>query len=79
MEYYNSRRFYEQTIQQREGRQDFGFSSNGGWIVCRHSGRYCPTGLAIAELSDSNAVSITISLERLVGLTQTVAGLGDNS
>ena len=31
--------------------------------------------LAIAELSDSDIVSITISLERLVDLTQTVAGL----
>ena len=31
--------------------------------------------LAIAELSDSDTVSITISLERLVDLTQTVAGL----
>ena len=31
--------------------------------------------LAIAELSGSDTVSITISLERLVDLTQTVAGL----
>ena len=31
--------------------------------------------LAIAELSGSNTVSITICLERLVDLTQTVAGL----
>ena len=32
--------------------------------------------LAIAELSGSDTVSITISLERLVDLTQTVAGFG---
>ena len=31
--------------------------------------------IAIAELSGSDTVSITISLERLVDLTQTVAGL----
>ena len=31
--------------------------------------------LAIAELTGSDTVSITISLERLVDLTQTVAGL----
>ena len=31
--------------------------------------------LAIAELSGSDTVSVTISLERLVDLTQTVAGL----
>ena len=31
--------------------------------------------LAISELSGSDTVSITISLERLVDLTQTVAGL----
>ena len=31
--------------------------------------------LAIAELSGSDTVSITISMERLVDLTQTVAGL----
>ena len=31
--------------------------------------------LAIAELSGSDTVSITISLERLVDLTQTVRGL----
>ena len=31
--------------------------------------------LGIAELSDSETVSITISLERLVDLTQTVAGV----
>ena len=35
--------------------------------------------LAIAELSDSDTVSITINLERLVDLTQTVAGLVGNS
>ena len=35
--------------------------------------------LAIAELSGSDTVSITISLERLVDLTQTVAGLVGNS
>ena len=74
MEYYNSRRFHEQTIQQRERRQDVGFTSNGGWAVCRHSGRYCPA-LAITEISGSDTVSITISLERLVDSTQTVAGL----
>ena len=34
-----------------------------------------PGALAIAELSGSDTVSITISLERLVDLTQTVAGL----
>ena len=33
------------------------------------------TALAIAELSGSDTVSITISLERLVDLRQTVAGL----
>ena len=53
-----------------------GFTSNGGWAVCRYSGRYTVRrALAIAELSDSDTVSITISLERLVDLTQTVAGL----
>ena len=31
--------------------------------------------LAIAALSGSDTVSITISLERMVGVTQTVAGL----
>ena len=41
---------------------------------------YIPVGtvrwaLGIAELSGSDTVSITISLERLVGLTQNVAGL----
>ena len=34
-----------------------------------------PWTLAIAELSGSDTVSITINLERLVDLTQTVAGL----
>ena len=38
--------------------------------------RYCPAGFGyIDELSGSDTVSITISLERLVDLTQIVAGL----
>ena len=49
------------------------------WAVCRHSVGTVWRALAIAELSGSDTVSIIISLERLVDLTQTVAGLWGNS
>ena len=47
----------------------------GGWAVCRHPVSTVRRALAIAELSGSDTVSINISLERLVDLTHTVAGL----
>ena len=34
----------------------------GGRSICRRSGRYCPRALAVAEISGSDTVAITINL-----------------
>ena len=76
VEYYNSRRFptSKQFSKEKGDKMSALPATVGGLSVDIPVGTVRPA-LAIAELSGSDTVSITISLEWLVDLTQTVAGL----
>ena len=75
LEYYSSSRFQEKQFSKEKGDQMAALPATVGGLSVDIPVGTVRWALAIAELSDSDTVSITISLERLVDLTQTVAGL----
>ena len=75
MEYYNSRRFHEKQFSKEKGDKTSALPAGVGGLSVDIPVTNVRRALAITELSGSDTVSITISLERLVGLTQTVSCL----